>query len=572
VQSVSDQSNLLDPIRVLSSRLGTLSIPAIRCDAGGGVIPFDEQLDLNGPGLIRQWTRSGYCLRLLQNAMDEWVDTDEPAPTELFPGCWAMPVPLSHRRRRIGYLVGFAIEPRAIGDESFIAGCQSAGIDAMLAAEQFEKIAVHDGSSIQRIAQLIGWANADLLAIRGAEDALSSFSAQLTEAYEEITLLYKLGHAMNAITHPQKFVGMMIDELQETLSFRWSAVGFVEKGLDAVALAGKTFPSGDPNESTDDLREQLARLLTLIPTDAPTIIKPGGRWSEHFPNVESVLLVHPFSVGGKLAGAIVAGDKLGSDTEISSADIKLLEAAGEHLSILLENAGLYENQHAMFIGTLRALVESIDAKDPYTSGHSERVAHLARQLAIAAGYDEETAERVWICGLIHDVGKIGVPEAVLCKPGRLTDEEFDLIRAHPEIGHRILKDIPQMSDVLPGVLSHHERWDGRGYPNNLAGEDLPLFARLIGLADSFDAMSSTRTYRSAMPRDKVLSEIRNCAGTQFDPELAPIFADLDLTEYDEMVKKHAAAEALTHELIPDAADEAGKDGGDDRKQQSPKAA
>jgi HD-GYP domain-containing protein (c-di-GMP phosphodiesterase class II) len=327
----------------------------------------------------------------------------------------------------------------------------------------------------------------------------------------------------------------------------------VEKGLDAVALAGRVFTGGETGESLDETRERFTRLLAVIPTDCPTIIKPGGRWSELFDTVESVLLVHPFLVNGKHAGAIVAADKFGHDTEISSADMKLLEAAGEHLSILLENAGLYENQHAMFIGTLRALVESIDAKDPYTSGHSERVAHLARQLASAAGHDDEVAERVWICGLVHDVGKIGVPEAVLCKPGRLTDGEFDLIRAHPEIGYRILKDIPQMSDVLPGVLSHHERWDGRGYPNGIAGEDLPLFGRLIGLADSFDAMSSTRTYRSAMPREKVLAEIINCAGTQFDPELAPIFAALDLTEYDEMVKRHAAAEALSHEPNHDPA-------------------
>jgi HD-GYP domain-containing protein (c-di-GMP phosphodiesterase class II) len=553
VQIATEHLSLIDPIRVLGSRLSTLSIPTIRCDAGGGEIPFDDRFDAAGLPLINRWTRSGYCVKLLQGAIDAWGDHDDPQPTQLYPGCWAIPVPLSHRRRRIGYLVGFAFEPRAIGDESFLAGCQSARVDALLTAEQFETIAVHDARSIQRISRLIAWANADLLAMRGAEDALGSFSAQLTEAYEEIALLYKLGHAMNAITHPQKFVGMMIGELQETLSFRWSAVGFVEKGLDAVALAGRVFTGGETGESLDETRERFTRLLAVIPTDCPTIIKPGGRWSELFDTVESVLLVHPFLVNGKHAGAIVAADKFGHDTEISSADMKLLEAAGEHLSILLENAGLYENQHAMFIGTLRALVESIDAKDPYTSGHSERVAHLARQLASAAGHDDEVAERVWICGLVHDVGKIGVPEAVLCKPGRLTDGEFDLIRAHPEIGYRILKDIPQMSDVLPGVLSHHERWDGRGYPNGIAGEDLPLFGRLIGLADSFDAMSSTRTYRSAMPREKVLAEIINCAGTQFDPELAPIFAALDLTEYDEMVKRHAAAEALSHEPNHDPA-------------------
>ncbi len=550
MQHAPDQLGQIDPIHVLAERLSKLRIPTIRCDAGGGLLPSEQHLDALQPAAVTQWIRSGFCLRLLQGALLQWEDSD-PAPVELFPGCWAIAIEQTHRRRRIGYLVGFAFEPKAIGDESFLAGCQSAELDAIITAEQFETIAVHDARGIGRFAQLIQWASEDLLSMRGADDALGSFSAQLTEAYEEIALLYKLGHAMNAITQPQKFVQMMIEELQVTLPYRWSAVGFIERGLDAVALAGRLDISGDSPEPHDSMRERFARLLAVIPTEGPTMIKPGGRWSDIFDMVDSVLLVHPFQVGGKLAGAIVAADKFGEDTEVSSADMKLLDAACEHLSILLENAGLYENQHAMFIGTLRALVESIDAKDPYTSGHSERVAHLARQLAVAAGHSEEIAERVWICGLVHDVGKIGVPEAVLCKPGRLTDDEFDLIRAHPEIGHRILKDIPQMADVLPGVLSHHERWDGKGYPNNIASDELPLFARLIGLADSFDAMSSTRTYRSAMPREKVLAEIRRCAGSQFDPVLAPIFADLDLTEYDEMVKKHAAAEALAHELLPD---------------------
>jgi len=137
------------------------------------------------------------------------------------------------------------------------------------------------------------------------------------------------------------------------------------------------------------------------------------------------------------------------------------------------------------------------------------------------------------------VGKIGVPEAVLCKPGRLTDQEFALIKLHPEIGHRILRDIPQLQDILPGVLHHHERWDGKGYPHGLKGEDIPLSARLLGLADTFDAMSSTRAYRSALPRDVVLAEVQRSAGSQFDPELAKLMLGLDLTEYDRMVARHA---------------------------------
>jgi HD-GYP domain-containing protein (c-di-GMP phosphodiesterase class II) len=143
------------------------------------------------------------------------------------------------------------------------------------------------------------------------------------------------------------------------------------------------------------------------------------------------------------------------------------------------------------------------------------------------------------------VGKIGVPEAVLCKPGKLTDDEFEKIKLHPQIGYDILKDIPSLRDILPGVLHHHERYDGRGYPHGLSGEDIPLMARIIGVADTFDAMSSNRAYRAKMSRDVVLAEIARCAGTQFDPNLANAFLTLDLSEYDRMVANHAAQDPLS---------------------------
>src|SRR5262249_50759563 len=155
---------------------------------------------------------------------------------------------------------------------------------------------------------------------------------------------------------------------------------------------------------------------------------------------------------------------------------------------------------------------SIDAKDRYTRGHSERVGLMASKMAEVLGLDKKLVEQYRIAGLVHDVGKIGVPEAVLTKPGRLTDEEFEQIKLHPRIGHNILKDIPSLEPVLPGVLWHHERWDGRGYPDKIAGEQIPLIARVLALADTFDAMSSNRSYRPALPRPRVLEEIRKCGG------------------------------------------------------------
>ena len=201
---------------------------------------------------------------------------------------------------------------------------------------------------------------------------------------------------------------------------------------------------------------------------------------------------------------------------------------------------LFEDAQSLFVGTLHALTSAIDAKDSYTFGHSERVALLSQMLARAAGIDEPTVERIYLAGLVHDVGKIGVPEKVLCKPGRLTDTEFEQIKMHPDIGGRIIRDIRQMKDLIPGVMHHHERWDGRGYPGRLAEYDIPLFGRVIGLADAFDAMSSDRTYRKALEIDHVLEEIKTHAGRQFDPELAEIFIKLDFQPYFDLIDRHRA--------------------------------
>ncbi|MSR44557.1 MAG: HD domain-containing protein [Phycisphaerales bacterium] len=180
----------------------------------------------------------------------------------------------------------------------------------------------------------------------------------------------------------------------------------------------------------------------------------------------------------------------------------------------------------MFGGTMRALIRAIDAKDPYTRGHSDRVSEFAVLLARAAALSDEHIEQARVCGLVHDIGKIGVPEEILRKPTHLEAHEFDRIRQHPEIGHAILRDIPQMRDLLPGVMQHHERWDGSGYPHNLKGESISMLGRLLCIADCFDAMTSARFYRPARSIAEVRSEIERCLGTHFDPELGRVFLSI----------------------------------------------
>ncbi len=167
-----------------------------------------------------------------------------------------------------------------------------------------------------------------------------------------------------------------------------------------------------------------------------------------------------------------------------------------------------------------ALSQTIDAKDKYTKGHSNRVAKYSRMLAEALGEDEKTQDKIYYVALLHDIGKIGIPNAIINKPGKLTDEEYEIIKTHPVIGSDILKTISSMPEISIGARSHHERFDGRGYPDGLAGENIPWIARIIGVADAYDAMTSNRSYRSYLPQNVVRAEFVKCSGVQFDPRVA----------------------------------------------------
>ena len=180
-----------------------------------------------------------------------------------------------------------------------------------------------------------------------------------------------------------------------------------------------------------------------------------------------------------------------------------------------------ENEQ-LFLNVVSSLAGAIDAKDVYTNGHSSRVADYSREIARRYGYSLKEQSDIYIMGLLHDVGKIGVPDSVINKPGRLTDEEFEQIKRHPVIGSQILNNIKEMPKLSVGARWHHERYGGGGYPDGLIGEEIPEEARIIAVADAYDAMSSQRSYRSIMPQEKVRSEIENGSGTQFDPKFVEI--------------------------------------------------
>ena len=197
----------------------------------------------------------------------------------------------------------------------------------------------------------------------------------------------------------------------------------------------------------------------------------------------------------------------------------------------------YKKTEQMFLQTVMALSDAVDAKDRYTSGHSKRVAEYSRMIAERLGKSKEEQAEVYRAGLLHDVGKIRIPEEIINKPGRLSDEEFNIIKIHPVTGFHILRGISEESSIAIAAKYHHERYDGKGYPNGLEGDKIPEVARILGVADSYDAMASNRSYRNALPQDVVRAEIEKGKGTQFDPHIADIMLQMIDEDEDYQMKE-----------------------------------
>lgn len=202
-------------------------------------------------------------------------------------------------------------------------------------------------------------------------------------------------------------------------------------------------------------------------------------------------------------------------------------------------AGKHQELRVAYIQTIRTLAEAVDAKDAYTRGHSERVGVYASKIARELGLPKDLIERVYIAGLLHDVGKIGVRDAVITKPDRLTPEEYEEMKAHPEVGARILQPVAFLADVVPCVRHHHEWYDGSpsGYPDRLRGEQIPLPSRIILVADTVEAMTSDRPYRSGLPLDAVVKELHKYAGSQFDPTCTTACLQVLEREGESFIKK-----------------------------------
>jgi putative nucleotidyltransferase with HDIG domain len=303
-----------------------------------------------------------------------------------------------------------------------------------------------------------------------------------------------------------------------------------------AAIDIESYPGAAPTEYLKALCSRVMRdhepLICNSDADCTDLPRPALD-AEQFRN----FIVVPVVLLKGLDGIVIAADRAGDFTK---EHVDVLVAIGGQASVAMENHQLRQDLQRAYLTTITALADAVEAKDAYTAGHCDRVARYAHRLGEELGLSVRNLGVVYCGGLLHDVGKIGVSDGVLNKPGMLLPEERALVHSHVRVGHDIVSKVPMLSEVAGAVLHHHEWYDGSGYPDGLSGEEIPLPARIVSVADAYSAMVDRRVYKEAMPPDRARTELQRCAGTQFDPSLVDAFlrvldrGDLHREEEDEI--------------------------------------
>lgn len=307
---------------------------------------------------------------------------------------------------------------------------------------------------------------------------------------------------------PDHAVLLLCEEDQTTIVKKIPWVREAEKGREIVL-------------SRTIVEHAIKKGLSILTDDPLSDKRFAGAQSIVTHGIRSALCV-PMEAHHRIVGAVYL-DSVRSQTRFSERDMELLAAIAKMVGIAVERMQLVHDMKALFFNSIRALVAAIEAKDAYTRGHSERVSSLAKLLAQELGLPDVEVDLIEIAGILHDVGKIGVPEEILKKTGKLTTDEYAVMKRHPTVSESILRNFKNTEVILAGIRHHHERFDGTGYPDALAGEAIPFHARILAVADAYDAMVTRRPYKPNMTQEQALAEIRRCTGTQFDPKVVESF-------------------------------------------------
>ena len=371
-------------------------------------------------------------------------------------------------------------------------------------------------SLVQEILQLLSDRDA-------SEQELDDLARELSIRYEELNFLYKIG-GKTGVT----------DDLTETLHYMMRKTAELISA-DCIALH---IPSKDIFEHFDSLLEKSSfePITQALRSVTPELLANFQTGIDYLSDCEleshaalaplitkySRLLTIPICFDDDKEGIFFLG-KIAPHESFSICDKRLVTVVADMIAIKITNAELFQHLNDFLLNLMKSFMKTIEEKDSYTHGHSERVNECALKIGRALELNEEELTQLNFVSILHDIGKIGIAENILNKRGRLSDDEFEQIKKHPGKGCDILAPIQQLNGLLPAIFHHHERVDGKGYPQGLSGTEIPLFARIIAVADTFDAMTSDRAYRKAKNLDAVINELLDVRGTQLDAEITNLF-------------------------------------------------
>jgi putative nucleotidyltransferase with HDIG domain len=364
---------------------------------------------------------------------------------------------------------------------------------------------------------------ADIEWLSSATSALPTVSL-LQRAQRHLKTLHRVSEVLAGARDLQALADAALETILDVTAADRAALVLRRDGTSTgeadVAAVRMRSPEGPFTLSRTIVTDTIAKGVSTFARDASVDARFASGDSVIGQGIRSVMCV-PLRTTDEVLGALYVDSQSGPG-RFSEEDLELLAAIGNHTGVALHRVRLLGEIELLLLDTVRAIAATIDAKDGYTHRHSERVATLASRIAAELGLGADQQELAELSALLHDVGKIAVPDSILNKPGRLTVDEFAEMRKHPDHGARILANIksPLVAAVLPGVQYHHEKWDGSGYPEGLSGSRIPLLGRLLGVADFLDALTSARAYHEPKPLGDVVQLIAQGAGVQFDPDIA----------------------------------------------------
>ncbi len=360
----------------------------------------------------------------------------------------------------------------------------------------------------------------------GIQKDLELTVRELSNTYEELSLLYKLSEVLSGLS-VDEIAEKVLEEAMKTLDVETAAVLFLDE--ENERLVTRSFRGRWSMDTTIHRDDKI--IWNAVSEKKPVAFcKLSDASHADYAHAERSILVCPLVGKVRAIGAMVLADRE-SNAEFYSKDIKLMMAIASQAAVTVENALLYKELEDFLLAAIESLVKALEASSRWTAGHTERVTECAVGIGSAMGLGVKQMERLRICSLLHDIGKIAVPGEILDKAGSLTEDEEKVVRRHPLIGAEILGGFRQLQDVILGIKYHHEWWDGSRSLLGLRGKDIPLMARILTVADCFDAMTSDRPYRRRKARNETLKEIVSHSGKQFDPEVVAAFKQWFTQQY-----------------------------------------